>query len=136
MKIYCHVFRLLLENWGLKIGGRVFKTGIGVILICSRMFQNLTGDRYPDIRFHISNTRPYVMMLCCVCNRLFKRYSWVLQINHGSSIFDLKRLNDYELLISEGIPYQIWGPWNSIVLMPYFAVDLRLEDSVLEFLKL
>ena len=50
-------------------------------------------------------------------------------------IFDLKRLSDSKFLISKGIFCQIWGPLKMIVLIPYFIVDLCLDDSILGFLK-
>ena len=50
-------------------------------------------------------------------------------------IFDLKRLSDSEFLICKGMFCQIWVPLKTIVLIPYFIVDLGLDASILKFLK-
>ena len=50
-------------------------------------------------------------------------------------IFDLKRLSDYEFLISMGMFCQIWEPLKAIVLIAYFIVDLCLDASILGLLK-
>ena len=42
-------------------------------------------------------------------------------------IFDLKRLNDSEFLISKKLFFQIWWFLKAIVWIPYFVVDLCLN---------
>ena len=50
-------------------------------------------------------------------------------------ILNLKRLSDFEFLISKEMFCQTWAPLKAIVLKPYFIVDLCLDASILGFLK-